>query len=156
MHNLSRLIILVVSVCLILTFSAFAQSAEDALRFIAQGDSKNPLIKSVEFENCKSSVTIDTIFLGYVTVKNNWNNAIWKSKTYNIGDNQKISVVINCKGKCSKYEGGGFTELMQMSAKLTGIDAEKIIQLDIASTPTRTDHALAVIQDQCPGVKSYF
>ena len=137
-------------------FSAYAQSAEDALRFIAQGDSDNPLVKSINFENCKSSVTIDTIFLGIVTVRNDWNKAIWNSKTYKFGENQKVSVVISCKGKCSKYEGEGFTELMQMSTLLTGIDAEKTIQLDIASTPARADRALSVIQDQCAGVKSYF
>ena len=61
--------------------------ALEAFQFIVDGDTRNPLITDISFSNCRSQITVNTIILGTITIKHNWNEAIWNSQNYYINDN---------------------------------------------------------------------
>ena len=129
----------------------------DALNFIVNGDIQEPLIENVDFLNCISDVTINALIFGKFIITNDWNKAIWNSKSYRLNENNKLELVISCSGKCSKLESSeGLDSLFAFATLYSGIDYEKNIILEVRPSIQRVDKALNIIKNYCPGIKSLF
>jgi hypothetical protein len=139
---------------------AFTQAIADpkaleAFQFIVDGDIRDPLITDISFSNCKSQVTVNTIILGTITIKHNWNEAIWNSQNYYINDNEKIELMLSCRTTCAEYMGEA-AELMSLASLMTGIELTKSIRLEIGASQMRVNRALQDLRDECPGVSSKY
>ncbi len=129
--------------------------ALEAFQFIVAGDVRDPLIKDISLLNCKSQVIVDTIILGTITLKHNWNEAIWNSQNYYINDNGKKELILSCRSSCAEYEGEA-AGLMSMAALMSGIDLANSIRLEIGASQARVDRALQDLRSECPGVSSKY
>lgn len=132
-------------------------SAADAFEFVVTGDHRDPLIKHIAFDRCVSSVTIDSILFGLITVTHDWNEAIWNSKGYRVNENGKIELVISCRNSCATYSGeDGVEAMIALGALMGGIDLNSEISLEISASQRRVDRALEDLKRDCPGVKSKY
>ena len=129
--------------------------ALEAFQFIVDGDTRNPLITGINFSNCKSQVTVNTIILGTITIKHNWNEAIWNSQNYYINDNGKKELILSCRTSCAEYIGDA-AELMSLASLMTGIDITNSIRLEVGASQMRVNRALQDLRDECPGVSSKY
>ena len=129
--------------------------AMEAFQFIVDGDIRDPLITDISFSNCKSQVTVNTIILGTITIKHNWNEVIWNSQNYYINDNGKKELMLSCRTSCAEYMGDA-AELMSLASLMTGIEITNSIRLEIGASQMRVSRALQDLQDECPGVNSKY
>ena len=131
--------------------------AKDAFEFVVTGDHPDPLIKSIAFDRCISSVTVDSILFGLITVTHDWNEAIWNSKDYRINENGKIELSISCRDQCASYAGeDGIEAMLALGALMGGIDLNSTISFEISASQRRVDRALEDLKLECPGVKSRY
>ena len=133
------------------------QVSKEALEFVILGDTQNQFVKEVNFTGCTSEIVIDSILFGWITVRNDWDEAIWNSKEYVINDQGKWELRLACRDVCSTFSGDeGVTGLLSLGAVLSGIDLSRTISLEISASTARVDKALDDIRRQCPGVKSKY
>ena len=133
------------------------QVSKEALEFVILGDTQNQFVKEVNFKGCTSEIVIDSILFGWITVRNDWDEAIWNSKEYVINDQGKWELRLACRDVCSTFSGDeGVTGLLSLGAVLSGIDLSRTISLEISASTARVDKALDDIRRQCPGVKSKY
>jgi len=141
----------------LVTIAHASEEARDALSFIVLGDVKHPLVTEIEFTECKSKISVDSLLFGIIDIHNDWNEAIWKSAGYSINDQGKIELRIACKNRCSRYTGAeGVSEMFELAGLMSGVDLKKTISLEIAASTKRVDRALADLKRLCPGVRSKY
>jgi len=152
---------IVVAICwmkwVFVTTAYASEEARDALSFIVLGDVSHPLVKEIEFTDCKSKISVDSILFGVIEIHNDWNEALWKSAGYSLNEQGKIELRIACKNECSRYSGAeGVSEMFDLAGIMVGVDLKKTISLEIAASIKRVDRALEDIKRQCPGVESKY
>jgi len=151
------LIFAIITLTLFTEHAAADTRAREALEFIVSGDNRDPLIRSVEINNCVSEVVVDTIIFGEVLIAHDWNQAIWNSKQYYMNDNGQYTLLISCQDNCASYSGEeGFQEMLAFGAMLQGIDLTSSISIDIAASQSRVDAALRDLERSCRGVASRY
>lgn len=93
------------------------QVSKEALEFVILGDTQNQFVKEVNFTGCTSEIVIDSILFGWITVRNDWDEAIWNSKEYVINDQGKWELRHACRDVCSTFSGDeGVTGLLSLGA----------------------------------------
>jgi len=93
------------------------QVSKEALEFVILGDTQNQFVKEVNFKGCTSEIVIDSILFGWITVRNDWDEAIWNSKEYVINDQGKWELRLACRDVCSTFSGDeGVTGLLSLGA----------------------------------------
>ena len=93
------------------------QVSKEALEFVILGDTQNQFVKGVNFKGCTSEIVIDSILFGWITVRKDWDEAIWNSKEYVINDQGKWELRLACRDVCSTFSGDeGVTGLLSLGA----------------------------------------